>query len=58
MSIYIILNYVIGLYALLLLIVGNLENLFIVFIITASTLKETTTFVFFAFMAVTDAISL
>lgn len=58
MSIYIILNYVIGAYALFLIIAGTFGNLFTVFIITSTKLKETTTFIFFAFLAVTDALSL
>ena len=53
----IILN-VLGIYSLLLCIVGTVGNIFNLFIILKTDLKKTKTFVFLAFLSVTDTLSM
>ena len=58
MSLVSILTIIFGVYALLLIIVGVIGNSFNLYIILKTDLKNTTTFVFFAFLAITDMCSL
>ena len=53
-----IINQVIGIYALLLLIFGTLGNVFLFLTCVLTELKKTPTFIFFAFMASCDFMSL
>ena len=53
-----IINYVIGVYVLLLLIIGTLGHIFLLLMCLLTELRKTPTFIFFAFMAGCDFISL
>ena len=53
-----IVNYVIGIYALLLMIVATLGNIFLLLMCLITELKKTPTFIFLAFMAACDCLSL
>ena len=58
MTFYSVLNKCISIYALLLCIIGALGNIFTIFLVLRSTLKDTTTFILLAFLAFTDMASL
>ena len=58
MEFYVITNYIISYYALFVASFGTLGNLITIFICTRKALRETTTFIFIAFMSFVETISL
>ncbi len=58
MDLFTALNNLIAVYAILLCIIGTIGNIFTINVILRTSLKNTTTFVFFAYLSLSDMISL